>query len=95
MSLKKEVSPATAIAVIVVVVLIAGFFLYRAFVGNRPSTTPSQMGLKVNELVNRTGGDARLLTPEERKLVAEAIQRRVIPTGIFRNLEMPQPHPNP
>lgn len=93
MNMKKEVSPATAIAVIVIVVLVAGFFLYRAFVGNRPSEKPSQFGLQVNELVNRTGGDARLLTPEERKLVIEAIQKRVIPPGIFRNLEMTQGTP--
>ncbi|MEJ5250957.1 MAG: hypothetical protein HPY54_10925 [Chthonomonadetes bacterium] len=93
MNLKKEVSPATAIAVIAVVVLIVGFFLYRAFVGERPSMAPSQTGLKINELVNRTGGDARLLTPEERKLVIEAIQKRMIPPGIFRNLEMTQANP--
>lgn len=93
MNLKKEVSPATAIAVIVIALLVVGFFLYRAFVGNRPSTAPSQIGLKVNELVNRTGGDARLLTPEERQLVIEAIQKRVIPPGIFRNLDMSQANP--
>jgi len=92
-NMKKEVSPSVAIAVIAIAVLIAGFFLYRAFVGNRPSAAPSQMGLKVNELVNRTGGDARLLTPEERKLVVEAIQKRVIPPGIFRNLDMTQANP--
>ncbi|MDW8104651.1 MAG: hypothetical protein RMK92_06525 [Armatimonadota bacterium] len=92
MNLRKEVSPSVAIAVIVIAVLIAGFVLYRAFVGNRPSTAPSQMGLKVNELVNRTGGDARLLTPEERQLVMEAIEKRMIPPGIFRNLEMPPAH---
>ncbi len=90
MNMKKEVSPTVAIVVIVIAVLVAGFFLYRAFVGNRPSTVPSQTGLKLNELVNRTGGDARLLTPEERKLVIEAIQKRVIPPGIFRNLDMSQ-----
>lgn len=85
--MNKEVSPAVAVAVIVIVILVAGFALYKAFVGNRRSEVPSQVGLQVNELVNRTGGDARLLTPEERKLVIEAIQKRVIPPGIFRNLE--------
>lgn len=89
MNLRKEVSPSVAIAVIVLAVLIAGWVLYRAFVGAGPSAVPSQMGLKVNELVNRTGADARLLTPEERQLVVEAIQKRMIPPGIFRNLEMP------
>jgi len=92
-NLKKEVSPAIAIAVIVIALLVVGFFLYRAFVGNRPSTAPSQMGLEVNALVNRTNGDARLLTPEERRLVIEAIQKRVIPPGIFRNLDMSQANP--
>jgi hypothetical protein len=85
--MKKEVSPALAIAVIVVALLIAGFVLYRAFVGTRPSTAPSQTGLKINELVNRTGGDARLLSPEERAMVKDAIEKRIIPPGIFRNLE--------
>jgi hypothetical protein len=85
--MKKEVSPALAIAVIVVALLIAGFVLYRAFVGTRPSAAPSQIGLKINELVNRTGGDARLLSPEERAMVKDAIEKRIIPPGIFRNLE--------
>lgn len=93
MNMRKEVSPAVAVAVIIIAVLIAGFLLYRAFVGNRPSTTPSQVGLKINELVNRTGGDARLLTPQERQMVIEAIQKRVIPPGIFRNLDMTQANP--
>jgi len=85
--MKKEVSPALAIAVIVVALLIAGFVLYRAFVATRPSAAPSQTGLKINELVNRTGGDARLLSPEERAMVKDAIEKRIIPPGIFRNLE--------
>jgi len=85
--MKKEISPATAIVVIIVAVLIAGFVLYRAFVGTRPSTAPSPQGVKINELVNRTGGDARLLSPEERALVKDAIEKRIIPPGIFRNLE--------
>ena len=85
--MKKEVSPAVAIAVIVVALLIAGFVLYRAFVGTRPSAAPSQTGLKINELVNRTGGDARLLSPEERAMVKDAIEKRIIPPDIFRNLE--------
>lgn len=95
MGLKKEVSPALAAVVIAIVVLVAGFFLYRAVVGNRPSAAPSQATLKLNELVNRTGGDARLLTPEERKMVVEAIQKRMIPPGIFRNLDTTQGSPNP
>ena len=73
MNLKKEVSPAAAIAVIAIVLLIVGIFLYRAWVGNRPSAAPSQVGLKIDELVNRTGGDARLLTTQERQMVVEAI----------------------
>jgi hypothetical protein len=76
--MQKEVNPGVFIGAIAVVVLIAGFFVYRAIVGN-VSSAPSDIGGRLMKVMERTGGDVNKMTPDEKKVYDEAVK-----TGYYR-----------
>lgn len=61
--MKKEVSPVAAIVVILIAVVVAGFFLWRAWSGGK-STQVSDIGMEVNTVIQKLsreyGGDMRV-----------------------------------
>jgi hypothetical protein len=88
--MKKEVSPVVAIVVIVIAVVVAGFYLWRAWSGGKSSET-SDIGTQVNAVIQKLGreygGDISKLTPEERAVLDSAIKRRYpLPPGLEAQL---------
>ncbi len=84
--MKKEVSPVLAIAVVVIAVLIAGFFLWRAWSGGR-STEVSDIGQEVNAVIQKARGDISKLTPEDRAVLERAMKQGYpLPPGLQAQL---------
>jgi hypothetical protein len=84
--MKKEVPPALAIVVIVIAVLVAGFFLWRAYRGGK-SEQVSDIGSQVNVVIQKIGGDLSKATPEDRAVLERAIKERYpLPPGLEAQL---------
>ncbi len=88
--MKKEVSPVVAIVVIMIAVVVAGFFLWRAWSGGR-STQVSDIGMEVNTVIQKLsreyGGDISKLTPEERAVLDKAMKQGYpLPPGLQAQL---------
>ncbi len=84
--MKKEVSPVLAIAVVVIAVLIAGFFLWRAWSGGK-RTEVSDIGQEVNAVIQKARGDISKLTPEDRAVLERAMKQGYpLPPGLQAQL---------
>ena len=88
--MKKEVSPVVAIVVIVIAVVLAGFFLWRAWSGGR-STQVSDIGTELNTVIQKLsreyGGDINKLTPDERAVLDKALKQGYpLPPGLQAQL---------
>lgn len=88
--MKKEVSPVVAIAVIIIAVLIAGFYLWRAWSGGKSSQV-SDIGTEVNTVIQKLsreyGGDINKLTPQERAVLDKAMKQGYpLPPGLQAQL---------
>lgn len=88
--MKKEVSPVVAIVVILIAVVVAGFFLWRAWSGGK-STQVSDIGMEVNTVIQKLsreyGGDINRLTPQERAVLDKAMKQGYpLPPGLQAQL---------
>lgn len=88
--MKKEVSPVVAIVVIVIAVVVAGFYLWRAWSGGK-SAQVSDIGTEVNTVIQKLGreygGDINKLTPEERAVLESAMKQGYpLPPGLQAQL---------
>ncbi|GBC96440.1 hypothetical protein HRbin16_02244 [bacterium HR16] len=88
--MKKEVSPVMAIVVILIAVVVAGFFLWRAWSGGK-SAQVSDIGTEVNTVIQKLGreygGDINKLSPEERAVLDRAMKRGYpLPPGLQAQL---------
>lgn len=88
--MKKEISPAVAVVVILIAVVVAGFFLWRAWSGGK-STQVSDIGMEVNTVIQKLsreyGGDINKLTPQERAVLDNAMKQRYpLPPGLEAQL---------
>lgn len=71
--MKKEISPAIMFGTIAVVLVVAGFFIFKAISGDK-SNAPSEMGQQLTKIMDRTGGDTSKMTPEEQKIYDKAVE---------------------
>ncbi len=88
--MKKEVSPVVAIVVILIAVVVAGFFLWRAWSGGK-STQVSDIGMEINTVIQKLsreyGGDINKLTPQERAVLDKAMKQGYpLPPGLQAQL---------
>lgn len=84
--MKKQVSSVVATVVILIVVIIAGFFLWRAYRGEK-TTAVSDIGQRVNAVIQKSGGDLSKLTPEDRAVLEEARKQGYpLPPGLEAQL---------
>lgn len=95
--MKKEISPTVAVVVILIVVMVAGFFLWRAWSGGK-SGEVSDIGMEVNTVIQKLsreyGGDINKLTPEERAVLDRAMQQGYqLPPGLQAQLRGGAPSP--
>ena len=76
--MKKEISPGVLIGVVAAVVLVAGFFLFKAIVGDK-SDAPSDMAQQLTRVLEKSGGDPSKMSPEDKKIYDKAVE-----TGYYR-----------
>lgn len=84
--MKKQVSPVVAVVVILIAVILSGFFLWKAYRGEK-SGEVSDIGQRVNAVIQKSGGDLSKLTPEDRAVLEEAMRQRYpLPPGLEAQL---------
>lgn len=84
--MKQQVSPVVATVVILIAVIIAGFLLWKAYRGEKTGEV-SDIGHRVNAVIQKSGGDLSKLTPEDRAVLEEAMKQGYpLPPGLQAQL---------
>lgn len=84
--MKKQVSPVVATVVILIAVIVAAFFLWKAYRGEK-SGEVSDIGQQVNAVIQKSGGDVSKLTPEDRAVLERAMKEGYpLPPGLEAQL---------
>lgn len=84
--MKQQVSPIVATVVILIAVLIAGFLLWKAYRGGKTGEV-TDIGQRVNAVIQKSGGDLSKLTPEDRAVLEEAMKQGYpLPPGLEAQL---------
>ncbi|MCS6829518.1 MAG: hypothetical protein RMM08_02635 [Armatimonadota bacterium] len=88
--MKREIPSTVAVVIIVIALLVAGFYLWRAWSGGKTGEV-SDIGMEVNTVIQKLGreygGDISKLTPEERAVLDRAMQQGYqLPPGLQAQL---------
>lgn len=88
--MQKEIPKTTAIAVILIVLVILGALLgwwYSA--GGRKHDEAGDLSKRAMEILKRTGGNVQMMTPEEKKVFDEAVSRGLVPAAAVPGARIP------